>query len=161
MESAVQTWFARRPSGRWLALCGLGALVVASGFLSPLLLRERTPPRPAQDGGRDVPPPAEVPDTAALLTRLALGTVFVLGLCVITLRLGQRWLVVGAAERDPGCQFEVLETLSVGNRCVVHLLRAGSGHLLAGVDASGLKALIALDATETEAPEAGAPNSSG
>jgi hypothetical protein len=140
MDSAVQTWFGG-PGRRWLGLSGLGALVVAAGFLLPLMVRERTPPTPRPADGTMT----KAPDITPMLTRLALGTVFVLGLCVVTLRLGRRWLCAPTAEGNLGRQFEVLETLAVGNRCAVHLVRAGGRHLLAGVDASGLKALVALD----------------
>lgn len=139
---------------RWLALCIVGGLVIGAGGLLPALL-----------GGETVLPTA-AHDTltltgsaspAAMLGRLAAGTVLVLALCAGTLPLLRRWLVGGPPERPDGA-FEVVASLPLGGRCCVYLVRAGGQHLLAGADAAGLQALVpvgdaAVDGGAAEAPE--------
>jgi len=43
-----------------------------------------------------------------------------------------------------GGQLHLVETVALGNRCAVHLLRAGHQQVLVGVDGSGLKTVVAL-----------------
>jgi flagellar biogenesis protein FliO len=38
----------------------------------------------------------------------------------------------------------LVETLPLGNRCLVHLVRVGNRQVLVGLDAGGLKSLVAL-----------------
>ena len=49
----------------------------------------------------------------------------------------------------------LVETLPLGNRCLVHLVRVGKQQVLVGLDGGGLKSLVALpeafDETLTEA----------
>jgi len=44
----------------------------------------------------------------------------------------------------------VVETLPLGNRCLVHLVRVGSQQVLVGVDGGGLKSVVALPAAFDE-----------
>ena len=83
----------------------------------------------------------------AMLARLVGGTVFVLALCVVTLWGCRRWL--GGANAGPKTdgRFEIVESLPLGPRCRVHLLRADDRHLLAGLDATGLKVLLPVEGT--------------
>src|SRR5262245_45755091 len=91
------------PGGRkkWLTLSLVGLGAVVAGVVLPQLLGATAslpPPAPAakktEKGGLVYTPPAwpEEPDPKAMLTRLGLGTVLVLGLCVGTLWLGKCWL---------------------------------------------------------------------
>ncbi len=135
-----------RRKKRW-GLYALGALVVGTGLVLPRLATEGSPVPPADTAGG-----FDGPDAGALLLRLVLGTAFVLGLAVAILWLC-RHLLRGRFGAVPGAgQLELLESLPLGCRCRVHLVRAGSLHLLAGVDGAGLKALVAL-AGPAEEPE--------
>jgi flagellar biogenesis protein FliO len=110
---------------------GVGALVVAAGLLVPVLV------------GSD---PAAVP--------LVLGTELVLGLCALTLWLCRRWIRGGVVKSVEGGEFEILESLALGSVCQVHLVKVGDRHLLAGMDAAGLKVLLPLQGLVEEQPDA-------
>jgi flagellar biogenesis protein FliO len=86
----------------------------------------------------------EAPDTTSLLLRLATGTVTVLMLCVLTLVVGRRWLRGPAPKTAAGSQLQLMESVSLGNRCCVFLLRAGQHQIVVGIDGSGMKSVIAL-----------------
>ncbi len=127
---------------RWLVLCVFGALVVGAGGLLPSLVGDSAGPdatrRPVVQEP-DAPSPG--PSAAAMLARLAAGTVLVLALCAGTLPLARRWLAPGPVAA-PGGVFDVMATLPLSGRCRVYLVRAGGQHLLAGADAGGLQVLI-------------------
>ena len=84
------------------------------------------------------------PDTGAMLLRLGLGTLFVLALCVGTLWFGRRWLTGAAVIGRNGGTLKLEESVSLGNRCFIHLLRVGDARIVAGTDSSGLKTLVTL-----------------
>lgn len=86
----------------------------------------------------------DAPDTEAMLKRLAMGTATVIGLCVATMWLGRRWLRGVPIPGTTGNRLQLLESVALGNRCSVHLLRSGEHQILVGVDASGLKSLVPL-----------------
>jgi flagellar biogenesis protein FliO len=86
----------------------------------------------------------EPPESGAVLFRLAAGTGTVLVLCVLTLVVGRRWLKGPAPKTGTGAQLQLLETLSLGNRCCVHIVRAGRHQVVVGTDGTGLKGLVAL-----------------
>src|SRR5262245_47422662 len=79
-----------------------------------------------------------------MLLRLGGGTVVVLLLCVGTLWLSRRWLRKLPGQGEPGGRLSLVETLPLGNRCAVHLVRVGRQQVVVGVDGSGLKSLVAL-----------------
>jgi hypothetical protein len=80
-----------------------------------------------------------------MFARLGLGTLLVLGLCAGTLWIGKRWLGGAAASAAPAAaQVRLVETLSLGNRCVVHLLNIGTRPVLVGADAGGVKTIVPL-----------------
>jgi flagellar biogenesis protein FliO len=101
------------------------------------------------DSGLNYNPPSwpDPPDAAAMLCRLGLGTMTVLGLCAGTLWIGKHWLRGTPAKAGAGGQLRLVETVSLGNRCTVHLLRAGDQQVLVGVDGTGLKSLVPLPAS--------------
>ncbi len=144
---------------RWLALCVVGGLVAGAGGLLPSLFGgDATLPAMAPGGVALLAPPPG-PSPAAMLGRLAAGTVFVLALCAATLPLLRRW-VTAVPATSPGADFEVVATLPLAGRCVVRLVRAGDQHLLAATDAAGLQALVpvgALPAGDGPADPADAP----
>lgn len=157
---------ARPPSGadagkkNWLLLCTAGAFIVAAGLSAPRLLDghgglapvvqtggEKTAPPPAPEPA----PPDDWPAPRDMLIRLGGGTGLVLLLGVAILLVCRRWFRPGPPDGTAGeRQFELIETLHLGNRCCVHLVRAGRQHLLTGADATGLKAVAALVDPEEE-----------
>ncbi len=130
---------------RWL-LIGLGAVVIVVGLLVPNLAEKASAPQPIPDRPAELR--SEGPDMGAMLLRLVGGTVFVLALCVLTLWLCRRWLGATELGAKRSGRFEVLESLPLGPRCRIHLVRAGDRHLLAGMDAAGLKVLLPVEDQE-------------
>lgn len=137
---------------RWLPMAVLGLVVMLAGVVLPQLLPsatampETTPKTadPQEPWAYNPPALTEGPDARAMLLRLGMGTVIVVALCIGTLWLGKRWLQVAPTPAAGERQLGVLETLPLNHRCCVYLIRAGSHQLLAGVDGSGLKALVPL-----------------
>lgn len=89
------------------------------------------------------------PDTSGLLMRLGFGTVVTLGLCVGTLVIGRRWLqrpTAGGTSR----QLHIEESVVLGHRATLFLVKVGDSRLVVGTDAGGLKSLIALPTTFAE-----------
>jgi flagellar biogenesis protein FliO len=92
----------------------------------------------------------EAPNTGAMLMRLCIGTVVVLGLCVGTLWFGKPWLQrlqVGGAGNSA---FSIEGSVALGTRGMLYLVRVGDTQLVAGTDATGLKSLIAIPASFKE-----------
>lgn len=122
--------------------CSVATLAIGDDRREPLHSRSDTA---TSDNLEYVPPTwPEPPDTGAMLIRLAAGTGTVLVLCVLTMVVGRRWLHGPAPKAPPGSQLEIVESVTLGNRCCVHLLRAGQHRLVVGVDGAGLKSMIAL-----------------
>lgn len=90
------------------------------------------------------------PDTGAMLLRLVVGTVVVLGLCVGSLWLGKPWLMRLQSINAGGQVLHVEGSVSLGNRAVLYLVKVGDTQLIAGTDATGLKSLLALPASFKE-----------
>jgi hypothetical protein len=131
----------------------MGAVAVAAGLLLPRLLSGEppAPPLSARDQGRPdsdlrYTPPSlpEVPSAQAMFARLAVGTIVVLGLCVVTLLYGKRWLGVLNPPGPAGGELRLVETLQLGNRCCLHLVQLTSRQVLIGADASGIKTVVPL-----------------
>lgn len=89
----------------------------------------------------------EPPNTGALLLRVFVGTVVVLGLCVGTIWIGKPWLQKLQVAGLGNSSFHLEGSVAVGNRAMLHLVRVGDTQLIAGTDATGLKSLIALPAS--------------
>jgi hypothetical protein len=146
----------------WLCMCGAGVLVVAAGFSVPYLVLGHGGPTldvpAAVEPSTSTPLPAtEVPLPEGgsaprdLLLRLSAGTLIVLGLGAAILILCRRWLQPWAKGGPDGQgEFELMESLHLGNRCCVHLVRVGGQHLLTGMDVTGLKAVVPLVDLEEE-----------
>ena len=110
---------------------------------------------PAAETTNDVvtsysPPWPEPPNTGAMLLRLCVGTLVVLGLCAGSLWLGKPYLKRFQVVASGNATFFVEGTVTVGNRATLYLIRAGDTQLVAGTDAGGLKSLIALPPTFKE-----------
>lgn len=91
----------------------------------------------------------EPPDTSGMLLRLAFGTVVTLGLCVATLLAGRRWL---QRPGDPSSakKLQIEESVVLGHRATLFLVKVGDTHLVAGTDATGLKSLLVLPTSFTD-----------
>lgn len=89
------------------------------------------------------------PDTSGMLLRLGFGTIATLGLCVATLVLGRRWLQRPAAHITSR-KLQIEESVVLGHRATLFLVKIGECHLVAGTDAGGLKSLIVLPTTFAE-----------
>jgi flagellar biogenesis protein FliO len=130
---------------RWLGVLVVVGLVIGAGGLLPSLLGNSsdrlTTTGAASERGADAPSLPAPPSSAAMLGRLAAGTVFVLALCAGTLPLLKGWLAREPAAKPSG-SFEVVATLTLNGRCRVCLVRVGEQHLLAGSDAAGLQVLV-------------------
>lgn len=86
----------------------------------------------------------EAPDTGAMLKKLVFGTATVLALCVVTMVAGRRWLRGAPPRTAKTGKLRLIESVSLGNRCSVYLLRVGDLQILAGTDSSGMKSLVPL-----------------
>jgi hypothetical protein len=168
MASAQSTLAGWKNQTNRTVLVVIGLAVVVAGLLVPQMLPDTTHPhwpppassgkvmgsegsasQPADAAGEgmtDYQPPTwpEAPDPRTLLLRLGLGTVVVLVLCVVVLRLCKNWLTGAAKPRAGDGSFQMVDTLHLGNRCWLHLVKVGTRQVLIGVDASGLKAMTPL-----------------
>jgi flagellar biogenesis protein FliO len=145
---------AARAGGRkWLPLALVGGMAVVAGILLPQMLGAVAPAPElhlaaddAQKNSLDYVPPTwpEAPDAGAMLTRLGVGTAVVLALCVGSLVVCRRWLRRLPGQGGTPTHMTLVETLPLGNRCLVHLVRVGKQQVLVGLDGGGLKSLVAL-----------------
>jgi flagellar biogenesis protein FliO len=101
----------------------------------------------------------EPPNTGAMLLRVVVGTVVVLGLCVGTLWFGKPWLQRLQVAGVGNPSFHIEGSVAVGNRAMLYLVRVGETQLVAGTDVSGLKSLIALPPSFKEVLDAQVPES--
>lgn len=128
---------------------GLGVLLLA---MASSLSAAETSTREAGADFRYSPNWPEPPDTSGMLLRLGFGTVVTLGLCVTTLVLGRRWLQRPTANATSN-KLRIEESVVLGQRATLFLVKVGDSHLVAGTDATGLKSLIALPAAFHEVLE--------
>jgi flagellar biogenesis protein FliO len=163
-----------RGTSNWLVFAGLGLLAVVGGLALPRVMpaglklpnasippvttgkspSEGVTPKQAASSEKAAtsadpwayqPPEApEPPDPTDLFLRLGIGTAVVLGLCVATLVLGKRWLRGWPVKSPGGQHIRVVESLPLGNRCVVHLLKVSNRQIVVGMDTYGLKAMVSL-----------------
>ncbi|HWY89024.1 MAG TPA: flagellar biosynthetic protein FliO [Gemmataceae bacterium] len=153
--------------GPWMALGIVAIVAIGAGLLVPQLLPGEMalePSRPKADAKSKskseyvAPTVPEMPNPQGMLTRLASGTVLVLGLSVASIWGMRRWLKIqepaGAGQRD----LRLVETLALGNRCCLHLVHLGKREVLVGVDGAGIKTIVPLPRvfeevlSETEMP---------
>lgn len=139
----------------WLTVCVLGVLATVCGLFLPQSLRGRREPtaaiaspeptREAKDPLAYTPPVLpDMPSPGSMFLRLALGTLFVLILSVVSLWAGKRWIRPLAGPVGENRELRLLESLPLGGRCALYLLQAGETKVLAGVDQAGIKALLPL-----------------
>ncbi len=129
-------------------------LLTVVGPLPAAETPSRTADNPAveSDEGADFsysPNWPQPPDTSGMLLRLGFGTIATLGLCVATLVLGRRWLQRPTAATTSR-KLQIEESVVLGHRATLFLVKVGECHLVAGTDAGGLKSLIVLPTTFAE-----------
>ncbi len=125
---------------RWFVAV-LGCAAVLCGLLLPWLVGAGNSPAaslPAPDGA----PPVEAPDLQGMLSRLYIAVLVVLAVVALGLYACRRWLA--RANRAGGGQLAVLGAVRVGSRARVFLVQAPGQRLLAGVDSTGVKMLVAV-----------------
>jgi flagellar biogenesis protein FliO len=137
--------------GRWGTVGAVGLLAVVLGVLWPHVIADAAPaPPPAVRGnvagGLEYQPPAlpEAPDPKALLIRFCLGSLVVLGLSAGGLYAARRWVGGKQLPAGSGQQLRLIETLSLGQRCCVHLVQVDRRQVLVGVDFSGMRTIVPL-----------------
>jgi flagellar biogenesis protein FliO len=86
----------------------------------------------------------EPPSVQSLMLRLGFGTMFVLVLSVAAIWYGKRYLAAYAGTLGNG-ELKLVETLVLGNRCRLHLVRLGARQILVGADGAGIKTVTPLD----------------
>ncbi|QEL13323.1 flagellar biosynthetic protein FliO [Limnoglobus roseus] len=108
-------------------LVPIGVAVVVAGFVLPQLI-----------GGSPSPTPAtNAPDYVGFLLKMLLGLGVLAGACVVFVR----WKKPGPVATG---NMEILATVTLASRGLVHLVRAGDRRLLIGVDHAGVKAVTEL-----------------
>lgn len=84
-------------------------------------------------------------DLGSLATRLILGTVTVLVMCVVSLKFAKPWLAGGAMTPKATGELKIVDTLLLPNRSRVHLVEVRKRLLVVGIDATGLKSIQPLN----------------
>ncbi|HEX3314673.1 MAG TPA: flagellar biosynthetic protein FliO [Gemmataceae bacterium] len=130
-------------------LVTIGLIASLAGLLIPQMLPGDKAPTPiAVHDAKDLTyvPPAwpEPPSVQSLMLRLVFGTMFVLILSVAAIWYGKRYLTAYAGG-SLGGDLKLVETLPLGNRCRLHLVRLGSRQILIGTDGAGIKTVTPLD----------------
>jgi flagellar biogenesis protein FliO len=111
---------------------------------APQPVAAEAPEAPVGPGDYREPWP-EPPNIGGVLGRLAMGTVVVLVLCVVTLVFGKRWLGGAVAKAGGGgTRLKLKESVPLGHRCFLHLVEVDGTRVLAATDAAGVKTLIPL-----------------
>ncbi len=85
---------------------------------------------------------ADASDTSGLFTNLAIWTVIILCLCVLTVLGLRRWQQKQGLIPEHVGQSRVLETLAIGPGRAVSLVQLGSVRAVVGTDGSGIKTIV-------------------
>ena len=157
--------------GFWTPWAAVAAVAVLAGLLLPQLLpgetvvdknQNKTEAKAKSTSEYTAPALPEMPSPQAMLCRLFLGTIFVLGLAVVSLWGVRRWMQFNAPANSAPREMRLIETLQLGNRCSMHLVKMGKREILIGVDGAGIKTVVPLAASfeDALAEESGAGNPS-
>jgi flagellar protein FliO/FliZ len=120
-----------------------GAIVVALGFLAPMLLKPTSttsaPPSALANNETPNESRSHEPSPMTVVLKMAVGIGVTALLCVgLTRILNSRTQV---ATSGP---FEHVGSMNLPGPCVVHLVRVGDRKLLVGTDRTGVKAILEL-----------------
>lgn len=135
MPSASNVPLSRVPSPRMLLLA---VAVVVAGFVVPRFF-------PSISVSPSAPAPSPAPDYAGFLLKMSAGTLIFAGVCFLVARKSK------PASPVVPSSLEILATLPIASRGVVHLVRAGQRRLLLGVDLHGVKTITELPGPMPEA----------
>jgi flagellar biogenesis protein FliO len=153
----------------WAPWAAIALVAVVLGLLLPQLMpgemavdksRSKTEAKSKANADYAAPTIPDAPNPQALLARLAMGTVLVLGLSVASIWGMRRWLYPMGTGAAGLREMRLIETLPLGNRCSLHLVYLGKREVLVGVDGGGIKSIVplakpfddVLGETETAAP---------
>ena len=135
----------------WMTMGIVALMAVMAGLLVPQLLpgevvlsTPKTEPANKSKGNYTAPTLPDMPNPQGMLTRLALGTLLVLGLSVISIVAMRRWMQPQQMVARGQQTLRLLETLPLGNRCSVHLVHLGKREILIGMDGTGIKTIVPL-----------------
>lgn len=84
----------------------------------------------------------EGPSPQAMFLRLSLGTISVLGLCAGSLWIMKRWIVATPTGAAKTGELRLVESLHLGNRCMLHLVSLADRQILVGADPAGIKSVL-------------------
>ena len=131
-----------QPSFRFKLLAALGFIVVCIGLFAPKLFTFGSTQAPAENTSPlDPPPPPDGGSLGWTVAKMAVGVGLVAVVCIGVARYVNR-----KSQPAPQTSLQVLASLPVDGRCVVHLIRVADRRLLVGVDAGGVKAVAELPA---------------
>jgi flagellar biogenesis protein FliO len=156
-------------TGVWSTKTTMAAVIIGA-VLAGLLFPQLLPAELAVDKTREnekgkaqadysAPRLPNMPNPQAMLTRLAAGTVIVLGLSVASIWCMRRWMQPQQAVSPEQRTMRLIESLPLGQRCSLQLVHLGQREILIGMDASGIKTIVPLPRPfedvlgETEQPE--------
>ncbi len=130
----------QQPSSKFKWLAGLGFVVVCLGLFAPKLLNNSPPPSDTQ--AKPLTPAATADGSLGwTVAKMAVGVGLIAVVCIAVARY------VNHKSPPPAVtSLQVLASLPVDGRCVVHLIRVADRRLLVGVDPSGVKAVAELPA---------------
>lgn len=93
-------------------------------------------------------------DLSGLVLRLCITCAFIIGLCLLTVRYGRKWLFRSASVKTGNQDLTLISTLGLGNSCSVQFVKADGRDVLIGSDRSGLKTVTVLPPSFSLAAEA-------
>ncbi len=146
--------------GFWTPWAAVAAVAVLAGLLLPQLVpgetildksASKTEAKAKSTGEYTAPALPEMPSPQAMLGRLFLGTIFVLALAAVSLWGVRRWMQFNGPANSAPREMRLIETLPLGNRCSMHLVKMGKREILIGVDGAGIKTVVPLPASFEEA----------
>jgi flagellar biogenesis protein FliO len=131
-----------QPTLRFKWLAGIGFVVVCLGLFAPRLFSINAPTSTDTSvSPLDPAPPADGSSLGWTVAKMAIGVGLVAVVCIGVARYVHR--------KTPPAQpqaMEVLASLPIDSRCVVHLVRVADRRLLVGIDAAGVKAVAEVPA---------------
>lgn len=151
---------------KWGPAAAIGLGAVLAGLLLPQFFSSSAPAQkpasnaptakpPASKPAGDSQPPSnswnydppgwpEAPDHQAMFLRLGLGTAVVLALCIATVLICKRWLGGTPVPASASTHLRRIETLSLPQRCWVHLVHVNGQAVLVGGDPGGIRTIVPL-----------------
>lgn len=131
-----------QPSLRFQVLAGVGFVVVCLGLFAPKLFSINSPTTADTPvSPLDAAPAGDASGLGWTVAKMAIGVGLVAVVCIAVARYVNR-----KAPPPALSELQVIASLPVDSRCVVHLVRVADRRLLVGVDAAGVKAMAELPA---------------